>query len=80
MYGAGPARRYVGQPGKKWWKPFRAETILPGGSSGVLGSPFYANLLGRWLTNDTYPVRQRFIDIFRNLEKVEVFRPKWRYR
>ena len=33
------------------------ETSLPGGMSGVLTSQFYANLLGRWLTNDTYPLR-----------------------
>jgi len=76
-FGSGPARRYAGQPGRGWGH-FRAETILPGGSSGALGSPFYANLLGRWLTNDTYPVRQRFIDILRALDEVEVFKPKWK--
>ena len=33
--------------------------VLPGGESGILGSPFYANLLGRWLTNDSHPMRQK---------------------
>ena len=57
-FGSGPVRRYVGEPGKKdGANRMVSETILPGGNSGVLGSPFYSNLLGRWLTNDTYPVR-----------------------
>jgi len=66
MFGSGPVRRYVGQPGDG--QPggpgefFTAETSLPGGMSGVLTSPFYANLLPRWLTNDTYPLRQAFPD------------------
>jgi penicillin amidase len=79
MFGAGPARRYVGRPGPGR-RFIKAETILPGGSSGVPGNPFYANLLGRWLTNDTYPVRQRLIDIFRALDDVEVFKPERRRR
>jgi hypothetical protein len=29
---------------------------LPGGVSGVLGSPFYLNLLPAWLTNEDVPV------------------------
>jgi len=63
MFGGGPVRRYVGQPGTSEPGPdkfFTAETSLPGGMSGVPGSPFYANLLPRWLTNDTYPLRQAF--------------------
>ena len=78
MFGNGPSRRYVGQPDRRG-NFIKAETILPGGSSGVLGSPFYSNLLGRWLTNDAYPVRQRSIDIFRALDKIEVYKPeRWR--
>lgn len=30
------------------------ESALPGGVSGVLGSPFYANLLSGWLPNRYY--------------------------
>jgi penicillin amidase len=64
MFGSGPVRRYVGQPGTGESGPdkfFTAETSLPGGASGVLTSPFFANLLPRWLTNDTYPLRQGFL-------------------
>jgi penicillin amidase len=34
----------------------RAVTALPGGTSGVLGSPFYFNLLPGWLVNDAFPL------------------------
>ncbi len=73
-FGSGPNRRYVGSPG--WWPgSIEAESILPGGESGVLGDEFYANMLGRWLTNDTYPFRQRPTEVVRALEDVKIFRP-----
>jgi penicillin amidase len=56
MFGSGPANRFVAEaraPGQ-----VVAESSLPGGTSGVPGSPFYVNLLPRWLTNDTFPLRQ----------------------
>jgi penicillin amidase len=34
-----------------------AFTVPPAfGESGIPGSPFYLNLLGRWLTNDAFPL------------------------
>ena len=51
-FGGGPANRYVSElrgPGDVY-----AESSLPGGPSGVPGSPFYVNLLPEWLTNDTF--------------------------
>ncbi len=74
MFGSGPNRRYVGAPGF-WPGSIDAESSLPGGVSGVLGSEFYANLLGPWLTNDTYPVRSRLGEILRDLAAVQFFRP-----
>jgi penicillin G amidase len=56
MFGGGPANRFVAEaraPGR-----VVAESSLPGGTSGVPGTPFYVNLLPRWLTNDTFPLRQ----------------------
>jgi penicillin amidase len=56
MFGSGPANRFVAEaraPGQ-----VVAESSLPGGTSGVPGQPFYVNLLPRWLTNDTFPLRQ----------------------
>lgn len=48
MFGSGPARRFVGEMGS----PINALQIMPGGQSGVLGSPTYASQLRRWLTNN----------------------------
>ncbi len=61
MFGSGPANRFVGEPRA----PGRveAESSLPGGTSGVPGEQFYVNLLPRWLTNDTFPLRQDVDDL-----------------
>ena len=40
--------------------------ILPGGESGVLGSPFYASQLGRWLTNNYKTVNIKVSDAVAN--------------
>jgi penicillin amidase len=53
----GPTRRYVGEVGAGKGS-IVAESSLPGGTSGVPGDPFQANLLFHWLTNDTYLLRQ----------------------
>jgi penicillin amidase len=53
MFGSGPVRRAVTE-GRR--EGLRSVTSLPGGTSGVLGSPFYMNLLPGWLTNEAFPV------------------------
>jgi penicillin amidase len=73
-FGSGPNRRYVGSP-HLWPGSIEARSILPGGNSGVLGNEFYANLLGRWLTNDTYPFRQQIDEVARALDSHQVYRP-----
>ena len=74
----GPVRRYVGEvasdPGS-----IEAQTSLPGGTSGNIASPFYANLLARWLTNDTYPVRQTPTAIYNALFDGMLFVPSEDY-
>ena len=52
MFGSGPVRRFVAE-GRS--EGIGAETSLPGGPSGRLGSPLYFNLLKPWLTNEYYP-------------------------
>ncbi len=52
MFGSGPARRKVAE----MTAGFTPQQILPGGQSGVLGSPLYASQLGRWLTNRYKPM------------------------
>lgn len=52
MFGGGPARRFVGE----MYPTISASEIIPGGQSGVLGSPLYVSQLGRWLTNQYHPL------------------------
>ncbi len=74
MFSSGPVRRYVGEPGTTPLS-IRSETSLPGGASGVLGDQFYVNLLGRWLTNDTFPARQSPADYIPDYTSISVFVP-----
>jgi penicillin amidase len=71
-FGGGPVRRFVAQrqPGG-----MRAVSALPGGTSETLGSPYYLNLLPRWLTNDTYPVRLRQSDLVHATASVAIYLP-----
>jgi penicillin amidase len=55
-FGGGPANRYVSEPRAP--SDVRASSSLPGGTSGVPGTPFYVNLLPGWLTNDTFQLQQ----------------------
>ena len=48
---AGPVDRFVVRLGGIG---NQAENAIPGGVSGVPESPFYTNLLGPWLTNESF--------------------------
>jgi penicillin amidase len=50
-----PIRRFVAKATPTGWESVNS---LAGGVSEDLGGPFEQNLLPRWLTNDTYPVRR----------------------
>ena len=50
----------------------RAKSSLPGGVSGVLGSPFYGNMLEEWLFNDMHSLNVEPDDISGT---VQVFSP-----
>lgn len=54
MFSFAPALRYVASLESAG---IESVSSLPGGQSGVPGSPFYLNLLGRWLTNEAFPLR-----------------------
>jgi penicillin amidase len=74
MFGSGPSRRYVGESSRAP-RGISGRTVLPGGESGVLGSPLYANILGRWLTNDYYDIRQRNRDVKQSSASTQKFLP-----
>jgi penicillin G amidase len=71
-FGSGPARRFVAQPVHG---VMRAESALPGGTSETLDSPYCRNLLPRWLTNETYPVRLSRSDLVRATAWVDRYLP-----
>jgi len=52
MFSSGPARRFVGE----MQSTIVAAEVIPGGNSGVLGSPNYADQLPLWLTNRYHPL------------------------
>ncbi len=74
MFGSGPSRRYIGESNRAP-RGIKGQTTLPGGESGVLGSPLYANILGRWLTNDYYDIRQRNRDVRQSAASAQKFVP-----
>lgn len=72
MFGSGPARRFVGD--LRADGPF-AEEVIPGGTSGVLGSPFQADQLLLWLTNGYHPWPWKPRDVAGSTRTVEILNP-----
>jgi len=65
-----PNRRFVAQATRHRWHSIDS---LPGGVSEDLGSRFEQNLLGDWLTNETYPVRMYPHDLVGAVDSVTRF-------
>lgn len=72
MFANGPVNRFVAEAGMPG---VQAESVWPGGTSGVPLTPFYLNLLPLWLTNDTIPLLYRQGDLQRNLDHLSKFTP-----
>lgn len=72
MFDLGPVRRFVSAPGHG---RARTESIWPGGTSGVLGSPFYFQFLGTWLQNRAIPLSLNEGDFRRSAIEVKRFIP-----
>ena len=72
MYGRGPVNRFVAEAGKSG---MQAESVWPGGTSGVPGNPFYVDLLPDYLTNDTVPLLFRDQDLKKALYSTSKFVP-----
>ncbi len=74
LFHSGPVQRFVTEaeaaPGR-----MRAESSLPGGTSGVLGSPYYLNLLPAWLTNEAFPLRTQNREVRDQAASVTEFLP-----
>ena len=72
MFSHGPVNRFVGEGSPP---SVHAESIWPGGTSAIPGSPFYVNLLPLYLTNDTVPLLFGQNDLQHNLYSVSKFVP-----
>lgn len=72
MFGSGPARRFVGTLQRSGPE---AEEVIPGGTSGVIGSPFQADQLRLWLTNRYHPWIYRPGDVAGDARTVEGLEP-----
>ena len=73
MFDSGPVRRFVGEPRPA--RP-RAESIWAGGTSGVLGSPFYLQFLDKWLANEAIPLHLGSREVASNAVAIERFVPQ----
>jgi penicillin G amidase len=73
MFGSGPARRFVGSLLSSGPD---AEEIIPGGTSGVPGSPFQADQLPLWLTNHYHPWPYRPGDVAAGTRRIEGLEPR----
>jgi penicillin G amidase len=67
-----PVRRFVAEATRSGW---RSRNSLNGGAREGLGDKFEQNLLRRWLTNDTYPVRMDVHDLLGAIDSVTLFLP-----
>jgi penicillin amidase len=72
MFSSGPVNRFVAEAAAP---RVRAQSVWPGGTSGVPGAPFQLNLLPRYLSNDTIPLLYGVNDLQRALSSVSRFVP-----
>jgi penicillin amidase len=72
MFHDGPAHRTVVEARAG---AMRAESIWPGGTSGVLGSPHYFQFLERWLTNESIRLSLGREEVKRNASVTQRFVP-----
>ena len=69
MFDSGPARRFVGS---LLTSGPLAEEVIPGGTSGVPGSPFQTDQLLLWLTNHYHPWLYRPAEVAGDTRSIEV--------
>jgi penicillin amidase len=74
MFGSGPARRFVGEMTPMG--PMPPLEVIPGGQSGVPGSPLFGSQLPLWLTNDYHPFPYRPDAVVQSTATFEVFLPR----
>jgi acyl-homoserine lactone acylase PvdQ len=53
-----------------------AENIIPGGQSGLIDSPFYADQAKKWLANETIPMHFHVEDVVSGADGRELYVPE----
>ncbi len=76
MYFSGSTNRFVAALGDEG--RVKAESIWPGGTSGIIGNSNYVNMLPLWLTNDTIPLLTKKQEIKQDAQQEMVFKPRKR--
>lgn len=76
-FGGGSVRRYVGLAGVRWAHGAQVLGVnaIPGGPSGVLGSPLAATQLPKWLTADYHLVTMSELGARIGALAVEILKP-----
>ncbi len=72
MFAHGPARRFVSEQNPGW---ITGQNALPGGISGIPGSPNYFNLLAQYMTDNYYSIYMKQSDVQQNAVLVIKFVP-----
>ncbi len=72
MFGSGASRRFVGHMSPDG---LTAQQVIPGGESGVLGSPFQVDQMMLWLTNQYHQVHLFPQDVVDNSMSFQRFVP-----
>ena len=72
MFSSGPSKRFVGEARRSG---IHAVQVIPGGASGVPGTPFFGSLVELWATNDYHEALSDLGDVLRNAVSVQVFEP-----
>ena len=72
MFSSGPSKRFIGEARRSG---IHAVQVLPGGASGVPGTPFFASQVELWATNDYHDASSELGDVLRSAVSVQVFGP-----
>lgn len=72
MFSSGPSKRFVGEARRSG---IHAVQVIPGGASGVPGSPSFGGLVELWATNDYHWAWSERGEVLRNSTSVQVLAP-----
>jgi len=72
MFSSGPSKRFIGEARRSG---IRAVQVLPGGASGVPGTPSFGSQVELWATNDYHEAAMEKGEAMRNAVSVQVLAP-----